>query len=75
MANRFKVSGRSIKLTKAQTRVYEGSGSAGDHFRREARAKAQEIATKTGKAVEIYSHDGITFEQVGPEEEIPPLED
>ena len=65
MANKFKVTGtktKSITLTKAQTRVYEGSGSAGDSFRRDAKDKARELVQQTGKPVEIYSHDGITFE-------------
>ena len=61
------ISGRSLRLTKAQTRLYEDRGPSGDSFRREAREAAQKAADASGHNVEIYSHDGITFEQLSPE--------
>jgi hypothetical protein len=67
--NRFSGGPSSIKLTKAQTRAYENNGPIGEEFRREARSVAQEKARKKGRSIEIYSHDGITFEQVPPPEE------
>jgi len=53
-----------MKLTKAQTRVYESSGPAGDHFRGEAKRAARARANERGKSVEIHSFDGITFEHI-----------
>jgi hypothetical protein len=67
--NKFKGGKTSIKLTVAQTRAYENNGPIGDDFRREAKRAAKEKANRLGSAVEIYSHDGITFEQVHPESE------
>ena len=79
MANTFKFSGRSLRLSKAQTLIYENHGVLGappgvdacpasDDMRREAKSAARVRANKTGKPVTIYSNDGIPFEQVHPDE-------
>lgn len=36
--------------------------------RREAWGLAQRIANETGRSVEIYTHDGITLDQIEPSE-------
>jgi hypothetical protein len=69
MANRFRATSRTVKLTKAQTRAYENTGPVGDAFRREAKEHAQSLANEKGKSVEIASADGITFEHLAPEPE------
>lgn len=58
---------RSLRLTREQTRRYEDAGPVGNEFRREAKEIARKRANETGKSVEIYSSDGIVFEQVHPE--------
>ena len=68
MANTFNFSGRSLRLSKAQTRIYENHSALGDDMRHKAKSAARVRANKTGKPVTIYSNDGITFEQVHPDE-------
>ncbi len=60
---------RSMHLSERTTADYEDRGAVGDRTRREIREDARILATTLGRSVEIYSSDGIMFEQVHAEEE------
>jgi hypothetical protein len=69
----YTVSGRSVTLSEATDADYQDRGSRGYETRREIRRDAQILADTLGKSVEIYSSDGIVYEQISPSEELPAL--
>ena len=66
---RFTGGETTIKLTRAQTKDYEDHGPVGDDTRRAAKRAALDKANRIGRSVTIYSNDGITFEQIHPDDE------
>lgn len=62
----YTVDGRTMQLDEATTEAYEDAGPVGDSTRREVQRDAQVLADSLGKSVEIWSEDGIVFEQVHP---------
>ena len=64
----YTVNGRSMHLSKRTTLDYEHRGELGDRTRRGVHEDARILATMLGRSVEIYSSDGIMFEQIHAEE-------
>lgn len=56
---------RRVTLTETETADWESDES----LRRTVRSRAQEMADRLGRHVEIYSHDGVTLDALDPQGE------
>ena len=67
----MKISGRSIRLSRDETKLLENAGPNGDEFRRHLRRFARARADQLGKSVEVYasvSSGKWMWQQFAPEE-------
>ena len=54
----------TIKMTKAETRIWDANDGDSETMMRATRQRARDIAARTGRPVEIHTADGIVVDAI-----------